>query len=69
MVIGSPLSRFVLGRLFSGLLVMAGVVTAVFFIQRAVPGDPAENILGEQASDMDKEAFRCLLYTSDAADE
>ena len=66
MLFRSPLSRFVWGRLFSGALVMAGVVTAVFFIQRAVPGDPAENILGEQASDADKEAFRERMGLNDS---
>lgn len=52
------MAMFALKRLLAACFVIVGVVTAVFFIQRAVPGDPAENILGEQASEVDKEAFR-----------
>ena len=35
-----------------------GVVTIVFLALRLTPGDPAENILGENATPEDKQAFR-----------
>lgn len=52
---------FLVRRFFACLLVVVGVVTLVFFILRAVPGDPVESILGEQALEVDKESLReCL---------
>ena len=55
------MGRFLLRRLFSSVIVILGVVTLVFFIIRAVPGDPVESILGEQALETDKETLReCL---------
>ena len=53
-----PLLRFSISRALWAFVVVFGVVTAVFFVQRAVPGDPAENMLGEFATDIDKEAYR-----------
>lgn len=48
-------------RVLSCLLVIWGVSTLVFVTLRAVPGDPVESILGEQALDVDKQALReCL---------
>lgn len=48
-------------RVLSCLLVIWGVSTLVFLTLRAVPGDPVESILGEQALDIDKDALReCL---------
>jgi peptide/nickel transport system permease protein len=38
--------------------VVLGVVTVVFLTLRVTPGDPAENILGENATPEDKAAFR-----------
>ncbi len=52
------MAGFFMRRALTAIFVIVGVVTAVFFIQRAVPGDPAENILGEQATEADKAAFR-----------
>lgn len=52
---------FLLRRLFTSIFVIIGVVTLVFLILRAVPGDPVESILGEQSLEVDKEALReCL---------
>ncbi|MBA2664168.1 MAG: ABC transporter permease [Bradymonadaceae bacterium] len=52
---------FLLRRLFASVFVIIGVVTLVFFILRAVPGDPVESILGEQALEVDKASLReCL---------
>ena len=36
-------------KLFYGLLVMAGVVTVVFFLFNVLPGDPARMMLGQRA--------------------
>lgn len=52
---------FLLRRLFASIFVIIGVVTLVFFILRAVPGDPVESILGEQALEVDKQSLRDCL--------
>ena len=49
---------FVLRRLLTSLGVILGVVTIVFLALRVTPGDPAENILGENATPEDRQAFR-----------
>lgn len=55
------MGTFLIRRLFSSVVVVLGVVTLVFFVIRAVPGDPVESILGEQALDTDKQTLReCL---------
>jgi peptide/nickel transport system permease protein len=43
------LSLRVLGKLLRTVAVLLGVLTLVFVVVRAVPGDPAVSILGEQA--------------------
>lgn len=55
------MAKFLIRRFFASLIVIIGVVTLVFLILRAVPGDPVESILGEQALEVDKEAFRQCL--------
>ncbi len=50
-----------LRRLLSSLLVIWGVSTLVFVTLRAVPGDPVESILGEDAQEVDKENLRQCL--------
>ncbi len=55
------MTKFLGRRFLASLIVVFGVVTLVFFILRAVPGDPVESILGEQALEVDKEQMReCL---------
>lgn len=55
------MATFLVRRLFASMIVVLGVVTLVFFVLRAVPGDPVESILGEQALQVDKQALReCL---------
>ncbi len=55
------MGTFLIRRLLASVIVIFGVVTLVFFVLRAVPGDPVESILGEQALAVDKEAMReCL---------
>lgn len=57
---GSTL-RYIVQRTIASALVIIGVATLVFVVVRAVPGDPVESILGEQALDLDKESMReCL---------
>lgn len=50
--------RYVARRLITSLAVVLGVVTIVFMALRVTPGDPAENILGDNATPEDKAAFR-----------
>lgn len=47
-------------------MAIAGVVTAVFLVLRVVPGDPVETILGDQASDADKQAYRERMGLTDS---
>ncbi len=55
------MATFLIRRFLASLLVVFGVVTLVFVIIRAVPGDPVASILGEQALEVDKQALReCL---------
>ena len=53
--------NYLIRRLGALVLVVIGVVTLVFFIVRAVPGDPVASILGEQALEVDKQALRQCL--------
>jgi peptide/nickel transport system permease protein len=53
--------NYLLRRLGALVLVVIGVVTIVFFVVRAVPGDPVASILGEQALEVDKRALRTCL--------
>ncbi|HEY9115578.1 MAG TPA: ABC transporter permease [Bacteroidales bacterium] len=41
--------RFVLKRLFYGLLVLFGVATIIFFLFAILPGDPARMLMGQRA--------------------
>ncbi len=52
------MSPYLLRRLASSAVVIVGVPTLVFAVVRAVPGDPADSILGEQALAIDKDRFR-----------
>lgn len=55
------MATFLIRRFLASLIVIFGVVTLVFFVLRAVPGDPVASILGEQALQVDKDALReCL---------
>lgn len=55
------MAQYLIRRFFASLLVIFGVVTLVFFVIRAVPGDPVASILGEQALEVDKQALRDCL--------
>jgi len=49
-------------RLFGGLLAVIGAVTLVFLALRVTPGDPADNILGDEAPAAAKAEFRARLH-------
>ncbi len=53
--------RFLISRLSSALIVMAGVACLVFLLIHMVPGDPVEVMLGESARPADREALRRAL--------
>ncbi|MCA9611898.1 MAG: ABC transporter permease [Sandaracinus sp.] len=53
-------------RLARAMLTAVGVVTAVFVLVRAVPGDPAATILGDQASPDELAALRERLHLDDS---
>lgn len=55
------MSRFLLFRLGSSLLVMFGVMLLVFMLLHLIPGDPVEIMLGESAQPADREALRAAL--------
>lgn len=55
------LRRFLLRRALSSLLAILGVVGAVFLLLHVVPGDPVDNLLGEEARPADKAALRACL--------
>lgn len=57
--------RFLVRRLFTSLIVILGVVTLVFGVLRAVPGDPVASILGEEALEIDKQKLRDCLRLDD----
>lgn len=52
------MTRFLLRRFISALLIMWAVATVVFFAMRVIPADPAEVVLGDQASAESLAAFR-----------
>ncbi|MCF8330954.1 MAG: ABC transporter permease [Bacteroidales bacterium] len=52
------MARFILRRLGYGLLVLAGVVTIVFFLFNILPGDPARMMLGQRADVASVETIR-----------
>ena len=55
---GSDLKQFLIRRLWTGLIVIFGVVTLVFLLIHLAPGDPVEIYLGEQAMPVDKAHLR-----------
>ena len=52
---------FVIRKIIISLITILGAVSVVFFIIHMIPGDPVENMLGEQALSVDKERIREAL--------
>jgi len=52
---------FVARKSFGALAAVIGVSLAVFALRHAVPGDPVDAMLGEQATETDREALRACL--------
>ncbi|HXG51416.1 MAG TPA: nickel ABC transporter permease [candidate division Zixibacteria bacterium] len=55
------MKRYLIHRLSLVLPALLGVLTLVFFLMHAVPGDPVEVMLGETATAADKEELRRAL--------
>jgi len=58
-------SSFVIKRLISLVPVAIGVVTIVFLLIHAIPGDPVDRIIGEYATEDDRAALRNKLGLND----
>ena len=52
---------FLISRLISAMLVVAGVVCLVFLLIHLIPGDPVDVMLGESAQLVDRESLRHAL--------
>ncbi|GJL55306.1 MAG: peptide ABC transporter permease [Nitrospirales bacterium] len=52
------MTKFVLARLASALLIIFGVSCLVFMLMHLIPGDPIDVMLGETAHPTDKDALR-----------
>jgi peptide/nickel transport system permease protein len=59
-------ARYVTGRLLRALITVAFVATFVFGIVHFLPGDPADVILGDQASAEDRAALRSALHLDES---
>lgn len=55
------MKSFLLRRLATSLLAVAGVLVLVFLLVHLIPGDPVDNMLGESADPRDKAALRACL--------
>ncbi len=58
--------KVLLKRLSHSLIALVGVIILVFFMIHAIPGDPVDNLLGEQVSAADKQAFRERLHLDES---
>ncbi|MFM7309184.1 MAG: ABC transporter permease [Flavobacteriales bacterium] len=54
--------RFIAGKIGYGLLVLWGAVTVVFLLFNLAPGDPARNLVGENASEETVQQIRHKLH-------
>ncbi|HEY7953965.1 MAG TPA: ABC transporter permease [Polyangia bacterium] len=52
---------FLRRRLISSVVAIFGVLVLVFLMVHLIPGDPIDNLLGEQASPIDKAALRACM--------
>jgi ABC-type dipeptide/oligopeptide/nickel transport system permease component len=53
--------EYILKKIVISFITILGAVSLVFFIIHMIPGDPVENLLGEQALSVDKERIRKSL--------
>jgi peptide/nickel transport system permease protein len=53
--------NYVLRRLLTSLVAVVGVCVLVFLLLHLIPGDPIDNLLGERADPIDKEAMRACM--------
>ncbi|MFT7623263.1 MAG: ABC-type dipeptide/oligopeptide/nickel transport system permease component [Myxococcota bacterium] len=60
------ITRAIAKRLFGAILAIIGAVTLVFLALRVTPGDPADNILGDEAPESAKRAFRERLHLDES---
>lgn len=56
------MSLSALSRLLTTLLAIAGIVLLVFVAVRVVPGDPADVLLGERATEAERAALRARMH-------
>ena len=56
------MSLSALPRLLTTLLAIAGIVLLVFVAVRAVPGDPADVLLGERATEIERAKLRAQMH-------
>jgi len=52
------MKEFILKKILISFITIVGAVSLVFFIIHLIPGDPVENLLGEQALSVDKDRIR-----------
>jgi peptide/nickel transport system permease protein len=57
----NPFARYLLARLLRAVFTIGCVVSLVFLLVHAIPGDPVQGILGDQASPEDRAAMRKVL--------
>lgn len=55
--------KFVLRKIFYGIVVLLGVITAIFFLFNVLPGDPATVMLGQRANKESVDAIHKELGT------
>ena len=60
------MARYVALRVLRALFTVAAVVTLVFVLVRAVPGDPVDTILGDTASHDDRARMRARLHLDES---
>lgn len=60
------MKQYILKRVLLAVPVVFGVLTLVFFLGHAIPGDPVDIMLGEFATVADREALRQSLHLDDS---
>src|SRR3954454_23343656 len=55
------LRELLLRRLWTSVIAILGVTVLVFLLIHMIPGDPIDNLLGEQATPEDRQAMRACM--------